>query len=113
MPCLKCGRDLEQDGQVFCTGCLEAMAASPVKPGTVVLLPRRREERRPQPRRRQPLSPEEQVKRLRRRSRWQALVIWLLVVANAALGCIAYLHFTQEKEFLPGQNYSTMESAQP
>ena len=43
MHCMKCGRDLEP-GQVFCEECQAEMKKYPVKPGTVVQLPRRREE---------------------------------------------------------------------
>lgn len=38
--CLKCGKKAEEQA-VFCSECLAVMAQYPVKPGTVVHLPRR------------------------------------------------------------------------
>ena len=64
--CMKCGRERPKD-QVFCEKCLADMKEHPVKPGVVVLLPRREEASvKPAPKRRQPaLPPEEQVKILK------------------------------------------------
>ena len=41
MYCMKCGREIE-DGQAFCGDCLAVMEKYPVKPGTAVILPKRR-----------------------------------------------------------------------
>lgn len=40
MLCMKCGREI-QDSQVFCEKCLSVMQAYPVKPDTVVQIPKR------------------------------------------------------------------------
>ena len=42
MDCMKCGRETEHEN-VFCPDCLTEMEKYPVRPDTVVLLPRRRE----------------------------------------------------------------------
>ena len=42
MPCMKCGRKTENES-VFCSDCLSEMEKYPVRPGTVVRLPRRHE----------------------------------------------------------------------
>ena len=42
MYCMKCGRETEEE-TVFCRDCLLEMEKYPVDPGTVVLLPRRKE----------------------------------------------------------------------
>ena len=39
MKCLKCGRETDQ---TFCQACREEMEKYPVKPGTIVLLPKER-----------------------------------------------------------------------
>lgn len=46
MKCLKCGRETEQ---TFCETCRADMERNPVKPGTILLLPKERKiERKPQ-----------------------------------------------------------------
>ena len=42
MNCMKCGRETD-DNNVFCQNCLLEMEKYPVQPGSVVLLPRRKE----------------------------------------------------------------------
>lgn len=42
MHCIKCGQKTE-DSRTFCNDCMEIMKKYPVKPGTVVRLPERRE----------------------------------------------------------------------
>ena len=106
MGCMKCGRDVEE-GQVFCPVCLENMEKYPVKPGTPVHIPVRRQDppvRRPA--RRRTLSPEEQLRKLRRRNRSLAILAALLLVASVLLGTVAVRHFLEDKGYSPGQNYS-------
>ena len=114
MHCMKCGRDLEP-GQVFCQECRAEMEKYPVKPGTVVQLPRRREETpgKKAARRRNPPSAEERIKTLRRRVRAQFGLILIL------LGLIVFLAYPwvkdllEEDQLLPGQNYSSVVDAEP
>lgn len=114
MQCMKCGREIPA-GQVFCEECLADMEKYPVKPGTAIRIPPRREEppvKKAAPRR--PLSPEEQVKVLKRRL-WIVSIILTLVLALVA-GCL-YLSLDYIRENfgkpLPGQNYSTAETTAP
>ena len=106
MGCMKCGRDLEE-GQIFCANCLEVMEKYPVKPGTPVHIPVRREDppARRAPRRRM-LPPEEQIRKLRRRNRVLFTLTVLLLTATVLLGSVALQHFMEEKGYSPGQNYS-------
>ena len=113
MNCMKCGRDLEP-GQVFCAECLAEMEKYPVKPGTVVQLPRRREEmpNKKPTRRRSPPTPEERIKTLRRRVR---VLSGLLLIT---LGLIVFLAYpwvkdlVDEEQLLPGQNYSSVTTSE-
>lgn len=112
MHCMKCGRDLEP-GQVFCEECQAEMKKYPVKPGTVVQLPRRREEapNKKAARRRNPPTPEERIKALRRRVRSLSGLVLIL------LGLIVFLAYPwvkdllEEDQILPGQNYSSVVDA--
>lgn len=115
MQCMKCGREIPA-GQVFCEGCLADMEKYPVKPGTAIQLPARREEPpvKKQPSRRRTLSPEEQVKVLKRRL-WIVCIILTLVLALLAGGLYLSLDYIRENfgKPLPGQNYSTAETTAP
>ena len=110
MYCMKCGREVDE-GQVFCLDCQKEMEKYPVRPGTVVLLPKRAESyfaKKPQPKRRAAPTPEEQVKSLRTRLR---IVTAMLLVS---LTLMAVLIYPVAKELLdnprlrPGQNYSSI-----
>ena len=112
MQCMKCGREIPA-GQVFCEECLAEMEKYPVKPGTAIRLPSRREEpqvKKPASRRRQ-LTPEEQVKGLKRRL-WAVSIVMTLLLALTT-GClymaVSYI-WENEGKPLPGQNYSIAET---
>ena len=111
--CMRCGRDLAE-GQVFCQRCREDMDRYPVKPGIAVQLPSRRPEapKRAAPRRRT-LPPEEQVKRLRRLNRTLSFLLALSLILVAFFGYISVLHLLEEDTFLPGQNYTSIETTVP
>ena len=107
MNCMRCGRETPEE-QCFCEECLLDMERYPVKPGTVVQLPSRRVDalQRKQPRRKS-ISPEEQVKVLKRRLRGVcvSLVICLLLLS---LAVYSLLRHTGEDRFAIGQNYSSV-----
>ena len=111
MQCMKCGRDVESD-QVFCDICRENMGRYPVKPGTVVLLPHTVSY--VQPPKRAPkrvLTQEEQLRRLKKRNRTMAFLLALAVTCALSFGMLAlYLYAEYEDKFLPGQNYTVVES---
>lgn len=113
MGCMKCGRDMEE-GQVFCASCLEIMRKYPVKPGTVVTIPTRHNDApaRKTPRKRT-ISPEEQVKKLRKRCRILGFFLALFIAAACVLGWFTVDLLMKDDEFLPGQNYSALETTVP
>lgn len=109
MYCMKCGRNIEDD-QVFCSDCLSVMARYPVKPGTAVQIPKRKQNaavKRTTSRRKQ-LTPEERIQRLKRWLR-NALIAWFVtfLLFCAAL-YPAVLYLMEENHFGLGQNYSVI-----
>ena len=110
MNCMKCGRDIVE-GQVFCSDCLEQMERYPVKPGTPVLLPSLRKEAAKKAPPRRKLSSEEQIRRLRRLNRTLSFLLAVSLMVSIFLGYIAVLHFLEEERSLPGQNYTSIETA--
>lgn len=111
--CMKCGRDVEEQ-DVFCSECLAKMEQYPVKPGTVVLLPRRREQpplRRMHLHRKPVPTPEEQVKSLRKVIFWLGVTVVAMAVVIGILVYPAVSYWFESQEFLPGQNYSTVTEA--
>lgn len=109
MGCMRCGRDVPGE-QAFCEDCLLEMEKYPVKPGTAVMLPIRKETPAARKQsRRKVLPPEEQVKVLKRRVRGLTITLILTLLLAAALAIPAYQHL-MEDHFLPGQNYSTFSS---
>ena len=102
MPCIKCGRKLEE-GQVFCSGCLENMANYPVKPGTPVYLPPQTPVQPVKTRRKKrELKPEEQIRQLKSAKRLLILVLAVLLVAFALL-CTLLLFLLENRGLpLPG-----------
>lgn len=112
MNCMKCGREVS-DG-VFCMECLVEMERYPVKPGTVVQLPRRKSEtaaKKSYSRRKLQPSPEEQIKSLRKTVRRLALILLVLVLLLGVTGYFTAVHLSEsDAVFLPGQNYSAVTS---
>ncbi len=110
MTCMKCGRELETE-QSFCEDCLLEMKRYPVSPSAVVNLPLRRQDPAPRkvPKRRS-ISPEEQVKLLKKRI-W--VLIGVLAVTAALLLAAVYptfLFFQRSYYLRPGQNYTAITS---
>lgn len=120
MQCMKCGRETEA-GQVFCEECLAEMEKYPVKPGTVVQLPRYHQQYTPPKKTaKRAVPPDEQIRRLKKRSRILALVLALFITLTAVLGYLAAaLYIEYDGKFLPGQNYyaksteSTEDTSEP
>jgi len=111
MQCMKCGQDVEEPN-VFCETCLENMKHYPVRPGTVVQLPKYQEPypRRPAPKRKQAPTLEEQVKLLRK---WARILAAALAVAILLLIGAGYLLLRPEEQtLLPGQNYSAATTSE-
>lgn len=111
MNCMKCGRENDTGG-VFCEKCQAVMEKYPVKPNIVVQLPHSNasQNRTVRPVRRV-LTPEEQIRLLRRQRRH--LRFWLFittVVMLLASALAVYGLMDEEFQFLPGQNYSVEET---
>ena len=71
MYCLRCGRETEEE-QAFCLECQKEMAKYPVDPNAVVQLPPRKQAAPKKPVKRR-VTPEEQIRLLKRRVRLYAL----------------------------------------
>lgn len=110
MYCLKCGQETENE-KVFCEKCLTDMEKYPVRPGAVVMLPRRREPSviKKAPKRHVP-TPDELIKILRKRV--LILTVALIVCVVAILLMInPTLHYALDQHVEIGQNYSTVVSS--
>ena len=114
MYCMKCGRDIEE-GQVFCDSCLEDMKKYPVKPGIAIQLPNRKDGPAPKkntPKRKQPPTPEEQIRTLKRRLK-RMVILWLITLSLLAATIYPTVEYFLGKPFLqPGQNYTTIVSTE-
>ncbi len=104
--CLKCGKETRASA-VFCAACLEDMQRYPVKPGTVVHLPRRPAVVKAEPQ----LEDDVHItllQRQRRLMRWMVGAIAALSVTLLLTGGLL-LHTLQEQNAVPaiGRNYTT------
>lgn len=112
MNCMKCGRELKFE-EAFCEECQAEMEKYPVRPNTVVQIPKRPAVS-PKKTHQRHISPEEQIASLRKRVRRLAtslVVSWLIIAALAAtVGVTVYeLDFQR----LLGRNYHTVETTDP
>ena len=111
MICMKCGRETEPE-QAFCKDCLLDMNKYPVNPDVHVHIPVRSQAgaaRKSSPRRRS-LTPEEQIRRLKKRL-W--ILSGILAVTVALLCAMIYPtvnYYARQYYLRPGQNYSTFTS---
>lgn len=105
MECIKCGRETDQ---TFCAQCRETMKDYPVKPGSVVQLPKSKPDyaQRRNVRRTAQITPEMQVEQLKKKLRklWVTVVCLCLVIALLCTGL--FLLYRRSRQPLPGQNYS-------
>ena len=109
MNCMKCGREMNTE-QTFCPLCLEGMEAYPVRPGTVIQLPKRQESsviRKVMPRRK-PLTPEERIRRMRKRIQRLQLLLLACFLAIALLAYPYVKDLLDIHKALPGQEYTTI-----
>lgn len=110
MDCMKCGRETENEA-VFCQNCLTEMEKYPVQPGTVVLLPRRRESSvlKKTPKRHVPTA-EEQIRTLRKWVLWMAVLLFICITA-IVLMFNPTMHYVLDEHVEIGQNYSSVTSS--
>ena len=111
MNCIKCGRETMGE-DVFCQDCLLEMQKYPVQPGTVVLLPRRKDFSSKKTIKRHTPPPEELISNLRRQN---ATLLFLLAVCIIAIALMfePTMHYVQEEHYEIGQNYSSVSSSTP
>ena len=111
MNCIKCGRETRGE-DVFCLDCLAEMERYPVEPGTVVLLPRRKESSGKKVTKRHTPAPEELVVALRKQN---AALLLLLVACIIAIVLMfePTMHYVNEEHYEIGQNYSSVTSSTP
>ena len=109
MNCMKCGRETQAEN-IFCQDCLAEMEKYPVRPGTVVLLPRRKEPSiiKKLPKRHVP-TPEEQNVLLRKRVRILAIAL-LVCIAAIVFMFNPTMHYILDEHVEIGQNYSSVVS---
>ena len=110
MNCVKCGREIEND-QVFCQFCLEEMERYPVKPGTVVYIPKHPEDeldKKSSSRRKVSLTPEQQILQLKKRVLCLRIALAIMMLSCGLL-VIAVGRAVTELDFYRflGKNYST------
>ena len=113
MKCMKCGREMNTE-QTFCPLCLEGMEAYPVRPGTVIQLPRRQEPssiRKVIPRRK-PLTPEERIRRMRKRILRLQLLLLVCILAIVLLAYPYAKSLMNIHKALPGQEYTSITSTE-
>lgn len=108
MQCLKCGREIDADA-VFCDRCLDEMAKYPVKPDTVVLLPKWESFRTPE--RRPKAAPVDPVTHLKKQNRILARMLAIALLLMIGLTCgILWLLQSPEEAIAVGQNYSFIQT---
>jgi hypothetical protein len=105
---MKCGRETRGE-DVFCQDCLIEMQKYPVQPGTVVLLPRRKDFSTKKVVKRHTPSPDELIDRLQRQ------IIALLFLLAACIIAIVLMfeptmHYVRDEHYEIGQNYSSASS---
>lgn len=110
MHCIKCGREAQGEDS-FCQTCLLEMQKYPVEPGTVVLLPRRKETSVKKTVKRHTPSQEEQISFLRRR----VALLTLLLAICIALILVMFkpsMHYIRDEHYEIGQNYSSVTDSE-
>ena len=107
MTCLKCGRETDQ---TFCESCREVMARYPVKPGTIVQLPKDRSTAYAHRSQnwRTTISPEIQIEKQKRTIRRLAQALAALAALLVVLGIVMFRVISSAGRPPVGQNYSAV-----
>ena len=105
MKCLKCGRETQQ---TFCEACVREMDKYPVKPGTIVLLPKERASLKKPQSRRPTVSLEQVVVSQRRTIRRLSRGITAMLVLLVLMGIVLVRLVKDANDPPLGQNYSTV-----
>ena len=107
MKCLKCGRDTDQ---TFCESCRDDMARYPVKPGTIVQLPKDRSASSPRDNKdwRNVISAETQIENQKRVIRRLSMAVAVLALLLVGMGVGMFWILSGASQPKPGQNYSAV-----
>ena len=105
MRCLKCGRETEQ---TFCEICRAEMEKYPVKPGTIVMLPKERPAEKKLPGRKPAVPPETVIRVQQRTIRRLGRGVAALVVLLALMGAVLIRLLDERNNPPVGKNYSTV-----
>ena len=113
MNCMKCGREIGE-GQAFCEECLEIMEQYPVRPGTYVRIPPRKDyEDLRQPRRKKELTPEEHIALLQNKIHWLSIAVVALLATSILMGLFILRDFltpTEEQPSPMARNYMVTQT---
>lgn len=106
MKCLKCGRECDQ---TFCQSCRDEMERYPVRPGTIVQLPKDRSAAyvRRDSNWRAKSSPEEQLAQQRQLTRRLGRALAVLTALLILMGIVLIRVLRGSSQPPVGQNYST------
>ena len=114
MHCLRCGKDVD-DLHAFCPDCQKVMETTPVKPGTPIYLPQKKEPADKKPHRRPP-TPAKIHNSLKKLIRWMAAIIAVLVIIICLLAGMLLNLLSQQNTPTPeviGKNYTTNITSRP
>ena len=103
MHCLKCGNRI-QDGQVFCSDCLDVMATHPIAPGTPVKI-LHRPIKQPEKKAKE-IPPAVQIRQVKRKNRRLGITVAVLLVIIGLLTALVVLHQKAEGKPPIGRNYT-------
>lgn len=115
MNCMKCGREITE-GQAFCQECLEIMEQYPVRPGTYVRIPPRKDYEESKPvRRKKELSPKEQIAYLQNKVHWLSITVVTLLAAMILMGMFLLkdLIIPKETQEPVSRNYTVTQERTP
>ena len=113
MTCMKCGKETSAS-QVFCDACLAEMQRHPVRPDIRVQLPVRPSGDEKASAKKQLISPETQVRRLRKLVKWLAIALMCsLLSLSLAIVLLFHLPTAKPASSNVGKNYSTAGTNNP
>ena len=110
--CMKCGKEVSE-GQAFCQECLKVMEQYPVRSGTYVRIPPRKDyEDAKQPRRKKEMTQEEQIALLQVKVHWLSIAVVTLLAASILMGMFILkdLLLPEEPAITMSRNYTVTQT---
>ena len=109
--CLKCGKKIE-DKAAFCNSCQEDMSRYPVKPGTVIHLPKRQALAEKKTEMYHEEDAGRHVVRLQKTVRFLMVLVALLSVLLTITAFMLIRTLSEDKPVAPiGRNYTTVDTS--